>query len=507
MDYSGPEPSALVSDKRSRLYDNMSRDLDERGAVFLRGGETSQSLSLSDIFDLRDGVVTPKLKAADPPVRATVLYLGTDFSVPISEAVREVFLPYFDKAIWFQNTSLYHFSMFHASHHITPVVATDSEIEAEASAIKVVTEGICPLDIVLDRVVLTSTGVLLGCWQVLSGTDPMTIRKKLKDALPRAPEKQLYDPLILHTSFARLLGPPKVPAEETGNPFNQVQFFHELVGRINSKIHGFKASVSELWFVEEYDVLALALNGRMKMLFWGRGWKYHKMVGRYYSLGMIPEQSPSVVNETNFIAESMVGGSLSNRKNNGKVPKKIHKAEREKLKRDHLNELFLDLGHVLEPSRQNNGKACILGDTTRLLRDLVAQVETLRKENAALMSESRYVTVEKDELKDENSVLEAEIERLQNELRGTSQSDSALPPTTTSIAQPAQPPLVGPVFMVPLHQEIQPCQEVEKSPKPPPLVRRPQARYPAPSDSWPLELLSRHQHSASSSSTTSNSRD
>lgn len=40
------------------------------------------------------------------------------------------------------------------------------EIEAEANAIKVVAESLCPLDIVLDRVILTSTGVLLGCWQV-----------------------------------------------------------------------------------------------------------------------------------------------------------------------------------------------------------------------------------------------------------------------------------------------------------------------------------------------------
>lgn len=30
-------------------------------------------------------------------------------------------------AIWFQNSSLYHFSMFHASHHITPVPATEDE--------------------------------------------------------------------------------------------------------------------------------------------------------------------------------------------------------------------------------------------------------------------------------------------------------------------------------------------------------------------------------------------
>lgn len=30
--------------------------------------------------------------------------------------------------IWFQNSSLYHFSMFHASHHISPVPATENEV-------------------------------------------------------------------------------------------------------------------------------------------------------------------------------------------------------------------------------------------------------------------------------------------------------------------------------------------------------------------------------------------
>jgi len=39
--------------------------------------------------------------------------------------------------------------------------------------------------------------------------------------------------------------------------------------------------------------------------------------------------------------------SLPNKKKEGKVPKKIHKAEREKLKRDQLNELFLELDHAL----------------------------------------------------------------------------------------------------------------------------------------------------------------
>lgn len=89
--------------------------------------------------------------------------------------------------------------MFHASHHIQPVPASEDEvhylismifrylfnpsfsslqytltafllaqIEAEANAVEAVVKGLCPLRIVLDRVVLTSTGVLLGCWQVIS---------------------------------------------------------------------------------------------------------------------------------------------------------------------------------------------------------------------------------------------------------------------------------------------------------------------------------------------------
>ncbi|EOY21810.1 Uncharacterized protein TCM_013941 isoform 4 [Theobroma cacao] len=225
--------------RRSIMYDKMARDLDERGAAFLKHGETSQSLSLSDLFTLKDGSVRPVLKAVNPPVRANVLYMSTEYSVPIS--------------------------MFHASHHIAPVPASEVEIEAEVAAVRAVAEGLCPLEIVLDRVILTSTGVLLGCWQVISGTDPISIRAMLRTALPRAPEKQLYDAAILHTSFARLLGHPKASLMDPDNTSKQLELFHKLVTQLNNKIHGFKAVVSQLWYVEEYDVLALALNGRMKV--------------------------------------------------------------------------------------------------------------------------------------------------------------------------------------------------------------------------------------------------
>ena len=58
----GTDTSISNAERRSRLYDKMARDLDEHGATFLKQGETSQSLSLSDLFTLKDGSVMPILK-------------------------------------------------------------------------------------------------------------------------------------------------------------------------------------------------------------------------------------------------------------------------------------------------------------------------------------------------------------------------------------------------------------------------------------------------------------
>ncbi|XP_010937082.1 transcription factor BHLH062 [Elaeis guineensis] len=223
---------------------------------------------------------------------------------------------------------------------------------------------------------------------------------------------------------------------------------------------------------------------------------------------MVTEPPSSMKNVENTIAEQPVGRLVPNKKNTGKVPKKEHKAKREKLKRVHLNELFSELGHALEPAGQNNGKASILGDATRLLQDLVARLGSLRKENAALVSESHYVAVEKNELKDENAVLGAEIARLRNELHERMHSDTVwhsgaevAPPTMpqpTSAALPVQQSPVGPLYVIPLHQDLHPFSDTGNiaTLKPPSHVRRPHARYPTPSDSWSLELLSRHQRAA-----------
>lgn len=193
----------------------------------------------------------------------------------------------------------------------------------------------------------------------------------------------------------------------------------------------------------------------------------------------------------------------------GKVPKRIHKAEREKMKREHLNELFLDLANALDLSEPNNGKASILIEASRLLKDLLCQIQSLKKENVSLLSESHYVTMEKNELQEENSSLETQIEKLQGEIQARiaqSKPDLNAPPQlelespeqTTFPGQSFQLPTVDPtlqqgptVLVVPFRPDLQAAYPAptEVTPNPPLVISKPHARYPTPADSWPSQLL------------------
>lgn len=201
-----------------------------------------------------------------------------------------------------------------------------------------------------------------------------------------------------------------------------------------------------------------------------------------------------------------------NKKNPGKVPKKIHKAEREKLKRDHMNVLFSELGKALEPEYPNNGKACILKDTVRLMGELLTQVDSLKKEHATLSSESNYVTTEKNELKEENSALEAQIKRLQCQIEEKVHLQNASisqPENNTIVQLPEDHPtfplaghasqatsVLGPVYVMPLHPDSQLYAGLGSHahvnlPTPPSNVSKPRPRYPSSSDSWPSNILTK----------------
>ncbi|KAJ8771099.1 hypothetical protein K2173_023424 [Erythroxylum novogranatense] len=90
--------------------------------------------------------------------------------------------------------------------------------------------------------------------------------------------------------------------------------------------------------------------------------------------------------------------------------RKVQKADREKLRRDRLNEQFQELGNTLDPDRPKNDKATILTDTIQMLKDLTAEVNRLRAEYTALSEESRELTQEKNELREEKASLKSEIE-------------------------------------------------------------------------------------------------
>uniref|UniRef100_A0A453HXV1 BHLH domain-containing protein n=1 Tax=Aegilops tauschii subsp. strangulata TaxID=200361 RepID=A0A453HXV1_AEGTS len=120
---------------------------------------------------------------------------------------------------------------------------------------------------------------------------------------------------------------------------------------------------------------------------------------RNQNLGMVADaqSSDSMAGSSGSAAEKHVDRCLDKRAQE-KAPKKNHKAEREKLKRDQLNDLFVELSSMLDHDRQNRGKATVLGDVARVLRDLITQVESLRKEQSTLLTERQYVASRPQEL-------------------------------------------------------------------------------------------------------------
>ncbi|XP_038878982.1 transcription factor bHLH47 isoform X1 [Benincasa hispida] len=236
---------------------------------------------------------------------------------------------------------------------------------------------------------------------------------------------------------------------------------------------------------------------------------------------MVSEVPSKSVVETDATVVASVSRNCPGKKNQVKVPKKIHKAEREKLKREHLNDLFLDLANALELTEPNNGKASILCEASRLLKDLFGQIECLRKEHASLLSESRYVDIEKNELREETSTLASQIEKLQSELQSRavhSKPDLNIAPPPAEFLQQGTTvphfsgeclglPVMEPtlqqthtVFIVPVRPDLPsyPARDAAHAPTMPTShVSKPHARYPTPADSWPAGILKSSQTEAS----------
>ncbi|GAV61465.1 HLH domain-containing protein [Cephalotus follicularis] len=109
------------------------------------------------------------------------------------------------------------------------------------------------------------------------------------------------------------------------------------------------------------------------------------------------------------------------------------KACREKMRREKLNDSFLELSSVLEPGRPaKTDKPAILDDAIRVLTQLRTEAQELQESNEKLLEEIKSLKAEKNELRDEKLILKSDKEKMEQQLKVM-----AIPPTGFLPAQPA----------------------------------------------------------------------
>jgi hypothetical protein len=240
---------------RSALYSSLAAG--DPQAVPPAGGTTQQGFSVENLFvwDPVTGLPSPRLQRLDVPVRAVVLPLpaSSAAAASLAAAAATALLPLCGVAgVWLQDPTAFHASLFHASTHLDPVQASDSEVDSEAAASAAVLNQTCAIKATLERVIITRTGVFIACWNVRAGGQPAALRAALRAALPRAPTAQLLrDAVILHSTLARVLRPPRGGAPALA----------AAAKALSAKLCGTEVVLDAAWFVLEHDALAMALQG------------------------------------------------------------------------------------------------------------------------------------------------------------------------------------------------------------------------------------------------------
>ncbi|KAG0591988.1 hypothetical protein M758_1G204600 [Ceratodon purpureus] len=95
-----------------------------------------------------------------------------------------------------------------------------------------------------------------------------------------------------------------------------------------------------------------------------------------------------------------------------------NKACREKMRRDRLNDRFMELSAALEPGRPpKTDKATILNDAVRILTQLRTEAQGLQESNDQLRETIKDLKTEKNELREEKTRLKADKERLEQQVK------------------------------------------------------------------------------------------
>ncbi|XP_019251767.1 PREDICTED: transcription factor ILR3-like isoform X2 [Nicotiana attenuata] len=116
------------------------------------------------------------------------------------------------------------------------------------------------------------------------------------------------------------------------------------------------------------------------------------------------------------------------------------KACREKLRREKLNDKFMELGALLEPGRTpKTDKSAILVDAIRMVTQLRGEAEKLNDSNLNLQEKIKELKAEKNELRDEKQRLKAEKEKLEQQLKTINAQPGFFPPAIpAAFAAPGQ---------------------------------------------------------------------
>ncbi|CAH2079187.1 unnamed protein product [Thlaspi arvense] len=111
------------------------------------------------------------------------------------------------------------------------------------------------------------------------------------------------------------------------------------------------------------------------------------------------------------------------------------KACRERLRREKLNERFMDLSSVLEPGRSpKTDKPAILDDAIRVLNQLRDEAHELEETNQKLLDEIKSLKAEKNELREEKLALKAEKEKTEQQLKAVMVPSSGFMPQIQAAA-------------------------------------------------------------------------
>ncbi|KAL4628591.1 hypothetical protein ACB092_05G250800 [Castanea dentata] len=104
------------------------------------------------------------------------------------------------------------------------------------------------------------------------------------------------------------------------------------------------------------------------------------------------------------------------------------KACREKMRRDRLNDRFMELGSILDPGKPlKMDKAVILGDAVRMLTQLRDEAQKLKESKVDLQEKINELKAEKNELRDEKQRLKVEKENLEKNVKALSTQPGFLP--------------------------------------------------------------------------------